>query len=137
MSKSDKDPKSRIELVDPPEVIKEKIKKAITDTQSHITYDPEKRIGVSNLVDIHSACSNKLPEEIVENCLLQGLNKASYKGILSDVIIETLKPIRMKYLDLMNDKTYLNKVINESTFKANEIAVKNYEEIRNIVGFKF
>jgi tryptophanyl-tRNA synthetase len=137
MSKSDKDVKSRIELIDPPEVIREKIKKAITDAHASISYNPEKRPGVSNLIEIHSACVDKLPEEIVEDCLLQALNKSSYKEIVSDSLIETLKPIRKKYLDLVNDKVYLNKIINESTNKANEIAAKNYEKIREIVGFEF
>ena len=137
MSKSDKDIKSRIELIDSPELIREKIKKSVTDTLSSITYNLETRPGVSNLVDIHSACVDKLPEEIVEDCLLQAHNKSSYKEIVSDSLIETLKPIRKKYLELVNDKGYLNRIIDESTFKANEIASKNYDEIRRIVGFDF
>ena len=137
MSKSDKDPRSRIELVDSPDAIKEKIKKAITDAQMNITYDPENRKGISNLIDIHSACNNKLPDEIVEDCLLQALNKSSYKEIVSEVLIETLKPIRKKYLDLINDKVYLKKLVDESTIKANEIAERNFKQIHNIVGFEY
>ena len=137
MSKSNKDFRSRIELTDTPEVIKEKVKKAVTDAQPSISYDSKTRPGISNLVDILNPCVNKLPEEIVEDFFLQGLNKSAYKDVVSDALIETLRPFREKYQELVNDKAYLNKIISESTLKANEISAENYEQIRRLVGFEF
>ena len=64
MSKSCTDIKSRIDLTDGPDVILNKIKKSITDFTSEVTYEPEKRPGVANLINIHSMLTGKSPEEI-------------------------------------------------------------------------
>jgi tryptophanyl-tRNA synthetase len=137
MSKSDANQRSRIELTDPADVIIEKIKKAVTDAQSSVTYDPENRPGVANLIDIHGACTDKFPEEIVEECYLSAINTGEYKKIVSDVIIEQLAPIQKAYKNLMGDKAYLNKVLADGSDKANAIASVNYGKIRDIVGLNF
>lgn len=72
MSKSDPDPKSRICLMDPPEHIVNVIKKAVTDFTSEVTYNPELRPGVSNLVSIHSFVTNKTVEDICKE--VEGVN---------------------------------------------------------------
>lgn len=63
-SKSDPDAKSRITLLDPPDLILERVKKSITDFTSEVTYDPENRPGVANLITIHSLSANLSVEEI-------------------------------------------------------------------------
>ncbi len=137
MSKSDPNSKSRIELIDTSDQIVEKIKKAVTDSTSRVTYEPEKRLGVSNLIDIHSACTDKFPEEIVEDCFLNALDTGEYKKVVADAVVQKLKPIQKEYSKLIKDKVYLNKVLKDSSLKANEIATINYEKIREIVGFTF
>lgn len=67
MSKSDPDPKSVIMVTDTPEMIIEKIKKSITDFTSEVSYEPEKRLGVTNLITIHSLISGLSPDQICEN----------------------------------------------------------------------
>lgn len=69
MSKSDKDAKSCIMLTDSSEQILEKCKKSITDFTSAVNYEPEKRLGVSNLIIIHSLIANKTPHEICEDSI--------------------------------------------------------------------
>lgn len=64
MSKSHTDPKSRLNMLDEPDVLLEKIKKAVTDFTSEVTYEPEKRPGVTNLINIHSLLTGKTPDEI-------------------------------------------------------------------------
>ena len=64
MSKSSTDIKSRLDLTDKPDVLLNKVKKAVTDFTSEVTYEPEKRPGVANLINIHSMLSGKSPEEI-------------------------------------------------------------------------
>lgn len=64
MSKSNGSEKGKINLTDPPDVVLSKIRKAVTDMTSKITYEPDARPGVSNLVAIHSAVTNKTPEEL-------------------------------------------------------------------------
>jgi tryptophanyl-tRNA synthetase len=136
MSKSDV-ARSRIELTDSPDIITEKIRKAVTDMQSTVTYEPEKRPGVSNLIDIHSACTDKFPEEIVDNCYLSAMITGDYKKVVSDAIIQRLLPIQNEYKKIIDDKVFLNKVLKAGALKANEIASVNYEKIREIVGFNF
>lgn len=74
MSKSDQDPRSRVEVTDTPEDILEKCKKALTDFTSEVTFDPENRPGVSNLITIHSLFTGLQPAEICEQnvCLDTG-----------------------------------------------------------------
>lgn len=72
MSKSHNDSKSRINLLDEPDVLLEKMKKAITDFTSEVTYEPDNRPGVSNLINIHSLFTGKTPEEICKEAI--GLN---------------------------------------------------------------
>lgn len=69
MSKSDPDPKSYINLLNNPEEIRTKIKKSITDFTSAITFDPEERPGVSNLIMLHSLVTDKTPLEICNETL--------------------------------------------------------------------
>lgn len=66
MSKSHPDPRGRIEITDEPDVIVEKVKKAVTDCKSEITYDSDNRPGVSTLITMHSLISGQTPEEICE-----------------------------------------------------------------------
>lgn len=72
MSKSHIDSKSRLNILDEPDVLLEKMKKAITDFTSEVTYEPEERPGVTNLINIHSLLTGKTPEEICKEAI--GLN---------------------------------------------------------------
>lgn len=76
MSKSDSDPKSRIQLTDEPEVLLNKVKKAITDFTSEVTYAPEDRPGVANLITIHSLLSKKSHDEICREA--RGIDTGKY-----------------------------------------------------------
>lgn len=134
MSKSEPDAGSRIELVDPPELIEKKIKKSITDSMRLISYDPMARPGVSTLIDLEAACTGLLPEEIAERCLLEATDKAEYKKHVSKVLVDFLRPIQHKYFKLINDKKYLDIVLNDGARKANLIAEKNFRQICRIIG---
>ncbi|XP_064628700.1 tryptophan--tRNA ligase, mitochondrial-like [Lineus longissimus] len=134
MSKSDRNKKSCIKLTDSPDEIFEKIKKAQTDFISTVTYDPETRPGVSNLLDIHSAFTGKTPEEICEeNCLV---DTGAYKKILADVVIAKLRPIREQYLRLKSDCRYVEDVLKTGADKARSIAEKTSKEVKELIGLK-
>ncbi|XP_015126745.1 tryptophan--tRNA ligase, mitochondrial [Diachasma alloeum] len=133
MSKSSEYKKSSINLVDPPEVIREYLKKAVTDFTSEVTYDPAERPGVSNLVIIHSILTDKSPQEICDEA--QGLNTGQYKLHLADVVIEKLRPIRERYEELVNDPGYLNEVLKSGTDRATEIASSSWSEVKSKIGF--
>ncbi|XP_012537853.1 tryptophan--tRNA ligase, mitochondrial [Monomorium pharaonis] len=127
MSKSHTDAKSRLNILDEPDVLLEKVKKAVTDFTSEVTYDPEKRPGVTNLIDIHSLLTGKMPEEICNEVV--GLNTGQYKLVLADVIIEKLSPIRNDILRLIREPAYLDEILKEGAERATELATNCLMEV--------
>ncbi|KAL2719632.1 hypothetical protein V1478_011094 [Vespula squamosa] len=134
MSKSDKDLKSRLDLTDKPEVVLEKVKKAVTDFTSEVNYEPETRPGVSNLIAIHSLLTGKSPEEICKDA--QGLDTGKYKLVLADVIIQKLRPIQEEIFRLLNEQLYLDEVLKIGSQKAIELAFDCYSDVKNKIGFE-
>ena len=133
MSKSEPDSKSRIELLDCPDVIRNKIMKSVTDVTGRLTYEPQTRPGVANLIDIHSALTNQMPEEIETELLLT--NKVEYKQRVADLTIELIEPIRQEILRLQADPGYLNGILQQGTDRAKSIASANMGVIKQYVGF--
>jgi tryptophanyl-tRNA synthetase len=111
-----------------------KIRKAVTDSTSLVSYDPEKRPGVSTLVDIECACTNKELEEVAENALLNGLDTGEYKKHVAKVLVEHLKPIQSKYMHLMSNQSLLRDFLAQGAQKANEIAKDNYSQVCKLIG---
>lgn len=136
MSKSDKDSLSYITLTDPAELIVKKIRKAVTDSNSHVTYEPETRPGVATLVDIDAACTDQDPDEIVESCMLRAMDTGEYKKEVADHLVEQLKPIQKRYMELISDRAYLRQVLDAGALKAREIACVNYDQVCKITGMK-
>ena len=132
MSKSEEDPRSRIELTDTPDEITEKLRKSVSDHTAEITYDPEGRPGVSNLVDICSAFTGLVPEQI---CLeARGLDTLTFKQRVADVVIEGLRPVREEFSRLKADPQHVDKVLISGNEAAREIAEKNYTAVRKLMG---
>ncbi|KAK0053595.1 tryptophan--tRNA ligase mitochondrial-like isoform X1 [Biomphalaria pfeifferi] len=136
MSKSEPNDKSRIDLTDSPDVIKMKVKKAVTDFTSQISYDPDNRPGVSNLIDIHMALTDLSHDEVVEESFLQAEDTSLYKERLAEVIIEKLSPIRKEILRLQADKGYLLDVLRKGSEKASTIAENTIKDVRQYVGLR-
>ena len=132
MSKSEVDPKSRICLIDSPEDITEKFKKAVTDFTSEVSYDPETRPGVSNLIQIHSLCTGQSVDEICSS--VKHLDTGKYKLVVADALIEFLKPIRTQMLDLLKDPEYLINVLHGGAEKATALAQPVWDSVCNKVG---
>ncbi|XP_043277626.1 tryptophan--tRNA ligase, mitochondrial isoform X2 [Venturia canescens] len=133
MSKSSDSARSKIELTDTPDVILRKIKRSVTDFTSEVTYEPEKRPGVSNLVSLHSLSSGKSPQDICKEC--QGMDTGKYKLVVADALIEHLTPIRQKYSELIEEPDYLENVLKNGTRKALEIASQSWPDIKEKIGF--
>ncbi|XP_045197522.2 tryptophan--tRNA ligase, mitochondrial-like isoform X2 [Mercenaria mercenaria] len=135
MSKSDVNSMSRIDLTDSADLVQSKIKKSTTDSVSRIlTYDPENRPGISNLIDIHSLLTDTKPEDIVHQC--KDLNKVQYKERVSEIINETIQPINEKMTRLLNDKHYLHTVLKKGAERASEIADRTMTEVKDLVGLR-
>ncbi|XP_077977232.1 tryptophan--tRNA ligase, mitochondrial-like [Glandiceps talaboti] len=133
MSKSDVNPLSRIELTDSYEDIQKKIRKAVTDFTSAVTFDPETRPGVSNMINIHCALTGLTPEQICEQS--KDMETAQYKNVLADVVNEKLAPIRDEIQRLQTEKGYIEGILRTGADKARTLAEENYNEIKKIVGF--
>lgn len=136
MSKSDPNPLSRIELTDSPKDITEKIKKAVTDFTSEVSYDPDRRPGVSNLIDIHMGVTELCAEEICENAFLNALTTAMYKATVAEAVIEHLKPISDSIQRLKNDPGHLEKVLKTGQERAQAIAHDTILEVKQAMGLR-
>jgi len=131
MSKSDPDEKSCIYIDDPPDVIRAKVKKSVTDTIKEIEYDPENRPGVANLILIYASLNNISPEEVIQ----QSINKVKLKEMVTESLVEHLAPIRSEMSRLMADEQFLDSILLTGETSAREIAEKTIKDVKKLVGF--
>ncbi|XP_050549339.1 tryptophan--tRNA ligase, mitochondrial isoform X1 [Spodoptera frugiperda] len=134
MSKSDTDPKSRILLTDPDDIIELKIRKAVTDFTPQVTFDPETRPGVSNLVSIHCLAEDKLPEEVVQEA--EGLTTAQYKRVVAAALQRALAPVRARAAELRARPNYLRDVLRHGAARARVRADAVYERAAALAGLR-
>lgn len=120
MSKSADSASGLIEILDTPEVNAKKIKSAVTDAGREINFDEKEKPGVSNLLTIHSALSGQSISELENH--FAGKGYGDLKGEVADVVVEYLKPIREKTLELLADESHLLKMLSTGAAKAREVA---------------
>lgn len=132
MSKSSGDkPNHLIALLDEPNLILKKFKKATTDSENLISFDKE-RLGVYNLLTIYQCFTKQSESEIEKEFTNKGYGDLKTK--VAEVVIEGLKPIRESYLKLTRERDYLDKILKEGANHAREIAQKTYKEAKEKVG---
>ncbi|KAL8575632.1 hypothetical protein ACOMHN_028653 [Nucella lapillus] len=136
MSKSEANPLNRIDLTDTPDEIAEKIKKAVTDFTSEVTYDPDGRPGVSNLVDLHSALSGQFPEDICEEAFLKAQDTARFKSTVTQVVVEKLRPISERIRHLQEDRAYLEQVLETGAEQAQVLAEHTMQQVNQAMGLR-
>tara|TARA_B100000989_G_scaffold293219_1_gene270267 strand:- start:12776 stop:13777 length:1002 start_codon:yes stop_codon:yes gene_type:complete len=135
MSKSDPSDLSRVNLTDTKDQIINKIKKAKTDSEP-FPKDIEElksRPEIENLIGICSSLTGKQIEEILNN--FKGKSLSSFKEELSEVVIKKISPISAEIKKLNDEKSYLDKILNEGSEKANDLASKKIKDIKNKFGF--
>jgi tryptophanyl-tRNA synthetase len=139
MSKSHSDPRSRIVITDSPEVIHKKIMSALTDSTNSISYDPENRPGVSNLLQLlsHFDEQGRSAEELGSS-VYSGHNIASFKTTLSDSISKSLAPVCERYYRIMaeGNGSYLDQVEEMGAKKAWESAEPTMASVRKALHLK-
>ncbi len=133
MSKSDPNENSRINLLDTPEMISKKIKRAKTDAHLGLEFDNPNRPESDNLLTIYSMVTKNSRDLIMEQCADIGWGK--FKPILTEAIVEALKPIQEKYNSLMKEKSELIKIIVEGNQMAEEVSSYTLERVKNAFGF--
>ena len=132
MSKSDANINSFISMYDDTDTIIRKFKRAVTDSDNKIVYDPEKKAGISNLLVIYSVFSG----ESIENAqkLFDGKGYGEFKIKVGEAVAECIKPITEKRLQLMSDKAYLNDIIIKGAENARRIAYRTLRKVYKKVG---
>jgi tryptophanyl-tRNA synthetase len=132
MSKSDPNPNAYIRILDEPDAILKKFKRAVTDSEGEITGNPE-RAGVYNLLSIYSACTNKTIDEAVAS--FAGKGYGDLKNAVAESVIETLNPIRIEYNRLLAEKTYLTETMKRGAERAQATARKTTQKVYHKMGF--
>lgn len=132
MSKSDENEKNYVSIIDDPKKIEKKIKSATTDSGTEIKFNPENKAGLSNLMTIYSVLSGKSTLEIEK--AFEGKMYGHLKVELADLVIETLRPVREKYTELMKNKDYLDQLLSLGAHKAQERAQKTLQNVYKTIG---
>ena len=135
MSKSELSDLSRINLTDDKDAIVNKIKKAKTDPlpMPSSVEELNQRLEARNLLGIYSSLNNSTLQNTVEN--FSGKNFSEFKNQLSDLLVKKIEPISLEIKKLLNDQPYLDKILLEGVEKANSIASKKIDRIKEILGF--
>jgi tryptophanyl-tRNA synthetase len=133
MSKSDPSDYSRITLMDDADAIAKKIKKAQTDSEPSLSYDPKGRPSVANLISIYAALAGSTPEAVATQ--FAELKTGAFKGALADLAVEKLAPITQRMRELMADTATLDAIIREGAERARAIATPIFEETKKKIGF--
>ena len=133
MSKSD--PQGCVFLMDKPEEIARKFKRAVTDsdTENCVRYAPEEKPGVANLMSIYSSVTGKSFQEIEKE--FEGKGYGVFKPAVGEAVIETLRPVREEAERMLADKAYLQQVYTEGAQKASYIARKTLRKVYKRIGF--
>jgi tryptophanyl-tRNA synthetase len=137
MSKSDSNPKSRISIIDSKDDIQKKIKAAVTDSEDGITYDPQNRPALANLINLmHFLQGDEgvSPEDLIEDCK----SKKALKDKLALIVEEHLLPVRERYHELMasRNREHLNELAHIGASDARNSAEKTMEKVRSAIGFQ-
>lgn len=132
MSKSDENPNASIYLMDDPDTIMRKCRRAVTDSEGQIQYR-EEQPGIRNLIDIYSACTGKTPQEVVGE--FDGQGYGDFKTAVGEAVIGVLRPLQERYAELAKDKGYIDGIIKANAEKAGYAAAKTLRKVQRKVGF--
>ena len=133
MSKSDDSDAGSILLKDTDEVIMRKFRRAVTDCETCVRFDPENKKGVSNLMTIYSCVTGKSFDEIERE--FDGKGYGVFKPAVGEAVCDTLRPIREEANRILADKAYLESVYAEGARKASQIASRTLSKVYKKVGF--
>ena len=133
MSKSDEDENAYIAIIDEPDAIIRKFKRAVTDSDNKIIYDIENKPGISNLLTIYSNVTDTSIEQAEE--LFSGKGYGEFKMAVGEAVVEKLRPVRERYKELVNNKDYLLEIASKGASEASYMARKTLSKVYRKVGF--
>ncbi|HHX61220.1 MAG TPA: tryptophan--tRNA ligase [Epulopiscium sp.] len=132
MSKSDPDVNGFVSILDGPDVIARKFKRAITDSDNEVRFADDKP-GISNLLSIYSAITGKTIAESEKD--FEGKGYGDFKMGVAEVVIDELKPLQERYKQLTTDKAYIDSIIQKNAQTASYLATKTLRKVQKKVGF--
>ncbi|MDE6432177.1 MAG: tryptophan--tRNA ligase [Opitutales bacterium] len=134
MSKSDANQNSVVYITDTDDIIRKKLMSAVTDSGNSVTYDPDNKPGIANLLNIYAATKNLSLSVAVEE--FAGLSSYQpFKQAVADAVIAKIHPIRERYLQLANDKEYLYSVLHDGRLDAQKRANRMIAKVYRKSGF--
>ena len=131
MSKSE--PDGCVFLMDKPEDIMRKFKRAVTDCETAVRYDPENKPGISNLLTIYCAATGKTMDEAEAD--FEGQGYGIFKPAVGEAVVELLRPIQAEATRLMADKAYLESIYSQGAQRAQALANRTLRKVYKKVGF--
>ncbi len=132
MSKSDENLNGSIFLMDDPDTVIRKCKRAVTDSEACVRYS-EEQPGIRNLIDIYCTCTGKTPAETERE--FEGKGYGDFKMAVGESVVGVLKPLQDRFNDLSGNKDYIDKIIKENAEKANYYATKTLRKVQKKIGF--
>ncbi len=131
MSKSDPED-SLISMLDKPEDVRRKLRRAVTDSDGEIRFDPENKPGVSNLLSILSVLSGEKMDALTDRLSGQGYGKL--KEETAEAVVATLQPIQARYQQLMSDKAYMAETLKTNAERAQRLALRTLRKVHKKLG---
>lgn len=132
MSTSNGSPKGTVWVFDEPDVIMKKFKSAVTDSETQVRYDLVEKPGVSNLLELMHVATGRPIDDLVNE--FAGAGYGTFKIAVGEAIVEQLRPVRERYLELMNDPGWIDTVLAKGARRAREVAGKTLSKVVDRVG---
>jgi tryptophanyl-tRNA synthetase len=130
MSKSVESPLGTIGLLDPPEDVTRKVRKAVTDTDGEVRYDRAAKPGLANLLDLLAAATGRTPTQVAAGYTRYG----DLKHDVAEALNELLQPVRARRAELVDDPAYVGAVLAEGAAKAHAVAAVTYARAADAMG---
>ncbi len=130
MSKSSDSDAGCVYLTDAPEAIAKKFKRAVTDSETEVRYDPESKPGVSNLLDILAGATGLAPAGLAEQYTRYG----DLKVATAEAVIEVIRPIQSRYNELLEDRAELSRLLRIGADKARSVASVTLQRTYDAIG---
>ncbi len=132
MSKSDTNPNGYVAILDDPDTIIRKFRRAVTDSDTEVRYG-EGKDGINNLMTIYSAFTGRTYDEIEAE--FEGKGYGDFKNAVGETVADGLRPVREEFDRLMKDKAYLEGVMKDGAAKASNVAVRTLSKVQRKLGF--
>jgi tryptophanyl-tRNA synthetase len=133
MSKSDANQGGYVSLLDDPDVVRRKIKRAVTDSGTTIAWSPDERPGIANLMSIYSSVSGQTLEQI--EAAYQGKGYGHFKGDLAELMVEFLRPVQTRYREVYDDRAGLERILRRGADTARQKAQQTLDRVYEMLGF--